>query len=61
MAWSNINNNITATQIVKSEPCAAVVGAISSKRGAVLNYIKAKSIKSVDFVDFLDRLKEVTL
>ena len=37
-AWSNKYANVQATEIVKYEPCVAVVGAISTHRGIIVHH-----------------------
>ena len=59
-AWSNKHANITPLLMLHYEPCLAVCGAVSTRRGWVHALFNPKSMKGPDFIEFLTQLKAKT-
>ena len=55
--WSQPYKNVVPVHQLKCEPALAVVGAMSNKRGWLGHYVRAKSIRAVDFIEFLKQLR----
>ena len=57
MAWSSKGTNISQSQLLKLQPCVAVLAAVSIDRGLILFHQKNKSFNSALFIDFLTDLR----
>jgi len=57
-AWAAKGQNITPKIMLRHQPCSAVVGAISTHRGAIHFEQHPKSIKGVTFLAFMQNLRD---
>jgi hypothetical protein len=58
MAWASKSENITQSESLGSQPCVAVLAAVSIKRGLILYHQRPKSFNARSFCEFMVDLRE---
>jgi hypothetical protein len=58
LAWAEKHTNIIQSQSLGSQPCVAVMAAVSIDKGLILFHKRPKSFNAKSFCDFLEDLRD---